>query len=196
MTGRSRGHARRARPKPPDPELESARNAFLDAVSAQILTPLTLMLGPLRESLADDRLPPEERHRVAMAHRAALQLLNLVDTLAEMARIDLGTVQISIEPVDLGQLADDVVSRFQSLMKLAGLPLVLNRLLASPESITFLPLPSRSTAVTSWPRPRSAASTCAPERSETSRSADFPPRSTASFTAIAPRAQPRSPAPR
>ena len=127
MTLRTRGPARRGRPKPPDPELESARNAFLDAVSAQILTPLTLMLGPLRESLADDRLPPEERHRVAMAHRAALQLLNLVDTLADMARIDLGKVQSSIEPVDLGQLATDVVSRFQSLMKLAGLRLVLNR---------------------------------------------------------------------
>src|SRR5256714_11352696 len=127
MRSRTRGHARRARAQPPDPELESARNAFLDAVSAQILTPLTLMLGPLRESLADDRLPPEERHRVAMAHRAALQLLNLVDTLAEMARIDLGTVQLSIEPVDLGQLATEVVSRFQSLMKLAGLRLELNR---------------------------------------------------------------------
>jgi signal transduction histidine kinase len=96
-------------------------------VSAEILTPLTLMLGPLRESLADDRLPPEERHRVAMAHRAALRLLNLVDTLADMARIDLGRVPTSIEPVDLGQLATDVVGRFQSLMKLAGLRLELNR---------------------------------------------------------------------
>jgi signal transduction histidine kinase len=96
-------------------------------VSAEILTPLTLMLGPLRESLADDRLPQEERHRVAMAHRAALRLLNLVDTLADMARIDLGKVPTSIEPVDLGQLATDVVSRFQSLMKLAGLRLELNR---------------------------------------------------------------------
>src|SRR5438445_11629613 len=85
MTLRPRGHPRRAGPKPPDPELESARDAFLDAVSAEILTPLTLMLGPLRESLADDRLPPEERHRVAMAHRAALPLLNLVDILAGMA---------------------------------------------------------------------------------------------------------------
>src|SRR3979411_1298185 len=109
MTSRTRGRPRRARPKPADPELESARNAFLDAVSAQILTPLTLMLGPLRESLADDRLPPEERRRRGMAHRAALQLLNLVDPLADMARIDLGKVQPSSEPVDLAQLATDVV---------------------------------------------------------------------------------------
>src|ERR1700716_1700666 len=127
MTPRTRGHPRRVRPKPPDPELESARDAFLETVSAEILTPLTLMLGPLGESLADDRLPPEERHRVAMAHRAALRLLNLVDALADMARIDLGRVPTSIEPVDLGQLATDVVSRFQSLMKLAGLGVELNR---------------------------------------------------------------------
>src|SRR5205085_11175788 len=110
-----------------DPELESARDGFLDAVIDVMLTLLTLRLGPLRESLADDRLPPEERHRVAMAHRAALRLLNLVDTLADMARIDLGKVPTSIEPVDLGQLATEVVSRFQSLMKLAGLRLELNR---------------------------------------------------------------------
>src|SRR5712691_10783202 len=41
---------------------------------------------------------------------------------------------------------------------------------------------SRSTSVTSWPRPRNAFATCSPERIETSRSADFPPRRTASLT--------------
>src|SRR5260370_1861239 len=41
---------------------------------------------------------------------------------------------------------------------------------------------SRSTGVTSWPRSRSAFATCSPERSDTSRSADVPPRRTASLT--------------
>src|SRR6266576_2946570 len=41
---------------------------------------------------------------------------------------------------------------------------------------------SRSTGVTSLPRARSAFATCSPERIETSRSADFPPRRTASLT--------------
>src|SRR5436190_19866577 len=38
---------------------------------------------------------------------------------------------------------------------------------------------SRSTWSTWWPRPRSAVATCAPERSDTSRSAERPPCSTA-----------------
>src|SRR5260370_264019 len=47
---------------------------------------------------------------------------------------------------------------------------------------------SRSTGVTSWPRSRSAFATCSPERSDTSRSADVPPRRTASLTTSFPSA--------
>jgi signal transduction histidine kinase len=131
MRGRSRTETPKRRRKPhypePDPELEQARNAFLDAVCAQVHTPLTLMLGPLRESLADDRLPPEERHRVAMAHRAALRLLNLVDSLDDLARIELGLAQASVELVDLGQVVTDVAAPFQGLIELAGLRLAIDR---------------------------------------------------------------------
>ena len=52
--------------------------------------------------------------------------------------------------------------------------------------------PSRSTAVTSWPRPRKALATCSPDRSDTSRSADLPPRSTASFTSSDRPSRPRA----
>src|SRR5437868_5111744 len=51
-----------------------------------------------------------------------------------------------------------------------------------PSRKTSHVLRSISTAVTSWPRPRSASCTWAPERSETSRSAERPPQSTAILT--------------
>jgi signal transduction histidine kinase len=103
-------------------------DAFLHAVSDQIRTPLTLMLGPLRESLSDRRLPPEERHRVAMAHRAALRLLNLVDTLSDLSSIELCEAGQCGELVDLGLLVTEAIRPFQSLLELAGLRLtVLSR---------------------------------------------------------------------
>src|SRR5712692_9944872 len=56
----------------------------------------------------------------------------------------------------------------------------------SPSRRTSHALMSRSTPATSWPRPRSASSTCAPEWSDTSRSAERPPRSTAIFNLALP----------
>ena len=109
-----------------DSEMEQARSAFIDALREQVNTPLTLMLGTLRESLTDDRLPSEERYRVALAHRAALRLLNLVDCLDDLSRIELGLTRASEEVVDLCQVVTDVVSPYEDVVKLAGLRLTVD----------------------------------------------------------------------
>jgi len=72
-------------------ELDRAKTAFFSNVSHEFRTPLTLMLGPLEEVLAlDGDVPPWIRKEVTTAHRNALRLMKLVNTLLDFSRIESG----------------------------------------------------------------------------------------------------------
>jgi PAS domain S-box-containing protein len=106
-------------------ELDRAKTAFFSNVSHEFRTPLTLMLGPVEDALADAAEPPtpRQRERLEVAHRNALRLQTLVNTLLEFSRIEAGRVQASYEPVDLAALTADLASNFRSACEKAGLVL-------------------------------------------------------------------------
>ena len=86
-------------------EIDRAKTAFFSNVSHEFRTPLTLMLGPLEDALAD-RLHPRirpQRERIDLAHRNALRLLKLVNSLLDFSRIEAGRVQASYEPTRPGR---------------------------------------------------------------------------------------------
>ncbi|MDB5412535.1 MAG: putative sensor histidine kinase with multiple and a response regulator receiver domain, partial [Rubritepida sp.] len=107
-------------------ELDRAKTAFFSNVSHEFRTPLTLMLGPLEESLVDPDLPPAERQRVAIAHRNGRRLLRLVNSLLDFSRIEAGRVVASYEPTDLAALTADLASNFRSACERAGLSLTID----------------------------------------------------------------------
>ena len=84
-------------------EIDRAKTAFFSNVSHEFRTPLTLMVGPLEDVLADAAtpLPPVHRERQEIAHRNALRLLRLVNTLLDFSRIEAGRIDASYEPTDL-----------------------------------------------------------------------------------------------
>ncbi len=102
-------------------ELDRAKTAFFSNVSHEFRTPLTLMLGPLEDSLADDTLPQRLRAALEVSHRNSLRLLKLVNSLLDFARIEAGRVQASYEAVDLAALTQDLASNFRSAIERAGL---------------------------------------------------------------------------
>jgi CheY-like chemotaxis protein/GAF domain-containing protein len=108
-------------------ELDRAKTAFFSNVSHEFRTPLTLMLGPLEDVLAaDGEVPPRIRDQVTIAHRNALRLLKLVNTLLDFSRIESGRVESSYEPVDLVQLTAELASNFRSAIERAGMRLVID----------------------------------------------------------------------
>jgi PAS domain S-box-containing protein len=104
-------------------ELDRAKTVFFSNVSHEFRTPLTLMLGPLEDVLAESAkyLPENRREQLAVARRNALRLLKLVNTLLDFSRIEAGRVQAVYEPVDLAQLTAEIASVFRSAMDKAGL---------------------------------------------------------------------------
>ncbi|RKI73905.1 response regulator [Corallococcus sp. AB049A] len=103
--------------------IDRAKTAFFSNVSHEFRTPLTLILGPLEESLADTSapLPPVQRARQELTHRNALRLLKLVNSLLDFSRIEAGRVKAGFHPTDLARLTGDLASVFRSAMEKAGL---------------------------------------------------------------------------
>ena len=108
-------------------EIDRAKTAFFSNVSHEFRTPLTLMMGPLEDTLAQSvRLPPTDRERLQLAHRNALRLLKLVNTLLDFSRIEAGRIHASYEPTDLAALTAELASVFRSTIERAGVRLVVD----------------------------------------------------------------------
>jgi signal transduction histidine kinase len=109
-------------------EIDRAKTAFFSNVSHEFRTPLTLLLGPLADELAehDNPLPPARHERLETAHRNSLRLLKLVNTLLEFSRIEAGRTQASYEPTDLAAYTAELASVFRSAVEKGGLKLVVN----------------------------------------------------------------------
>ncbi len=106
-------------------ELDRAKTAFFSNVSHEFRTPLTLMLGPLEDELAERRspLPEARRQRLETAHRNSLRLLKLVNSLLDFSRIEAGRAQASFEPTDLATYTSELAGVFRSAIEKAGLVL-------------------------------------------------------------------------
>ena len=109
-------------------EIDRAKTAFFSNVSHEFRTPLTLMLGPVEDGLADvsEPLPPAQRERLELIRRSGLRLQKLVNSLLDFARIEAGRAQASYVPTDLAALTADLASSFRSAVEKAGLQLVID----------------------------------------------------------------------
>ncbi len=102
-------------------EIDRAKTAFFSNISHEFRTPLTLMLGPIQDALADEATPEATRDYLQVAQRNALRLLKLVNSLLDFSRIEAGRMQATYEPSDLAAVTRDLASNFRSAIEKAGL---------------------------------------------------------------------------
>ncbi|HEY9858908.1 MAG TPA: ATP-binding protein, partial [Candidatus Obscuribacterales bacterium] len=117
-------------------ELDRAKTIFFSNVSHEFRTPLTLLLAPLQDALSEglrlsegQRTRPLDsvnRGRIELAHRNALRLLKLVNTLLDFSRIEAGRMEAVYEPTDLAMFTTELASVFRSAIERAGLRLMVD----------------------------------------------------------------------
>ncbi|MFN6478971.1 ATP-binding protein [Nostoc sp. DedQUE07] len=109
-------------------EIDRAKTVFFSNVSHEFRTPLTLMLGPLEDTLTTcaTLLPAKEREQLEMVQRNGLRLLKLVNSLLDFSRIEAGRVQASYEPTNLATFTAELASVFRSAVERAGMQLSVN----------------------------------------------------------------------
>ena len=109
-------------------EIDRAKTVFFSNVSHEFRTPLTLMLGPLEDALANVHgiLPMGAARDLTVAHRNSLRLLKLVNTLLDFSRIEAGRIHAKYEPIDLAAFTAELASNFRSACDKAGLRLLVD----------------------------------------------------------------------
>ncbi len=112
--------------------IDRAKTAFFSNVSHEFRTPLTLMIGPLEDALASGELAPASAANVGTAHRNALRLQKLVNSLLDFSRIEAGRNDARFAATDLARLTVELASSFESACARAGLGLTVDCDLPAP----------------------------------------------------------------
>jgi PAS domain S-box-containing protein len=109
-------------------EIDRAKTTFFSNVSHEFRTPLTLMLGPVDDLLANSytNLSPAAKSQLELVNRNGNRLLRLVNTLLDFSRIEAGRMQALYQPTDLCTFTLELASVFRSATDRAGLQLELD----------------------------------------------------------------------
>lgn len=86
-----------------------AKNEFLSRMSHELRTPLNAILG-FAQLLEMDELPPTSNESVQHILKAGLHLLELINEVLDIARIETGKLTLSIEPVFLCETLEEAVN--------------------------------------------------------------------------------------
>lgn len=105
-------------------KLDGLKNDFFANVSHEFRTPLTLMLGPVEDLLAQGEVP--NRPSLEIIHRNSLRLLKLVNTLLDFARLESGRFKASFVATDASAFTSEVASHFSTAVQSAGLNFVVD----------------------------------------------------------------------
>jgi PAS domain S-box-containing protein len=104
-----------------------AKSVFLANMSHELRTPLNAILGFSRILSDDSHLGSGQRETLSIINRSGEHLLQLINDVLEMAKIEAGHLQLSHLPFDLGNLVRDVVELMQIRCREKGLELKLDQ---------------------------------------------------------------------
>lgn len=106
--------------------------------SHELRTPLTLIISPIEEMLAHDRLNPEIYDRLKLMGKSASSLLELVDKLLYVQKIDSKMVELNVRRVEIVQLVSRIVESFEPMRAEFGVKITIENRTPSPEVWLFV----------------------------------------------------------
>ncbi|MCP4348757.1 MAG: response regulator [Desulfobacterales bacterium] len=101
-----------------------AKSTFLANMSHELRTPLNVILGFSRMLGRSANLGPEEKKNTSVICRSGEHLLNLINDVLEMSRIEAGRIVLSENDFDLHRILDDVKDMFFLKSREKGLRLI------------------------------------------------------------------------
>ncbi|HCS12922.1 MAG TPA: hybrid sensor histidine kinase/response regulator, partial [Zetaproteobacteria bacterium] len=112
-----------------------AKSQFLANMSHELRTPLNAILGFSRLMQQGQEVPPELRENLDIINRSGEHLLELINAVLEIAKIESGKLQLEVAPFDLGAMVREVVELMRLRAQEKGLTLVLDQSSQFPRHI-------------------------------------------------------------
>jgi two-component system, OmpR family, phosphate regulon sensor histidine kinase PhoR len=107
--------------------LQRIRTEFMDNISHELRTPLTtvrLLTEMLRDELAGTDVPARVRERVARIEVETGHLVQMVNELLDLARIEQAGTRPAIEPVAVAPLVEGALGRLRTFAERQGIALI------------------------------------------------------------------------
>lgn len=93
-------------------ELDAIKTQFFANVSHELRTPLTLVLAPLESMLKGElgELPKSQAGHVQIMYQNSLRLLKMINNLLDLAKIDAGKMQLTLDQVNLAEFIKGIIA--------------------------------------------------------------------------------------
>jgi signal transduction histidine kinase/DNA-binding response OmpR family regulator len=97
-------------------EMDTLKSQLYSNITHELRTPLTLILGPLEQMLSNHQEQAANRKQVKLMRKNAKSVLNLVNEMLDLAKIDAKSMKLEIQE---GDIARFIRTRFASFASLA-----------------------------------------------------------------------------
>ena len=114
-------------------EMDELKTRLYSNITHELRTPLTLILGPLEEMLSSDSKKKPSRKQVKMMRKNADTLLNLVNQMLDLAKVDAKSLKLELSEADVVKF---VRIRFAAFASLANQKKITYNYLYPDEKIT------------------------------------------------------------
>ncbi len=105
-------------------ELDEARKQLTEMIVHDLRGPLTAILGSLK--LLEDTIPvkppsPVARQAITVSHRSVQQMLNLVNSLLDIAKLESDEIDLNMENISIKQVCEEMVETYVHEANEAGI---------------------------------------------------------------------------
>ncbi|HEY9632737.1 MAG TPA: ATP-binding protein [Coleofasciculaceae cyanobacterium] len=113
-----------------------AKSQFLAKMSHELRTPLNAILGFTQVLTRDNGLSPEQLQNIEIINRSGEHLLELINDVLEMSKIEAGRLTLNEHSFDLYQLLDTIQERLKLKANAKGVQLIFYRMPEVPQYVT------------------------------------------------------------
>ncbi len=92
---------------------DRAKTTFLANVNHELRTPLSIILSSSELMSYDKTLSPKQRDRLALINQSVEHLLDLINEVLELAKLEAKAETIEVQPISLKQLLQNLVEMYQ-----------------------------------------------------------------------------------